>query len=116
MRKVSQSTAVKFYQWSRFEDKKEKSTYTVGNTTVVDEDGEISYYLHGNLIARYLKGEKRLIVGSAGWKTVTTKERLNAVLYYMNAGEIVQRKGQWYINGVEWDGQPIAFNLSYSWY
>lgn len=39
----------------------------------------------------------------AGYATVTTKERLNA----LEGVGIQQKKGKWYLNGVEWNGEWI---------
>ena len=57
--------------------------------------------LHGNTIAEL--GEDGLFITSAGWSTVTTKERLNG-LPNVN---IIQRNYQWFLNGEEWNGDWI---------
>lgn len=36
-----------------------------------------------------------------GWATPPTKERLNA----LDGVSIQQKKGKWYLNGVEWSGE-----------
>lgn len=60
--------------------------------------------LHGNPIAyRYNNPEKTLSISNCGWQTNTTKERLNAI----DGVHIVQKKGVWYLNGKEWDGELI---------
>ena len=59
-------------------------------------------YLHGNLIAHRLNG--RIWINNAGWATPTTKERLNA----LPDVHIVQRRGEWYLNGQPWDGDWIC--------
>lgn len=57
--------------------------------------------LHGNPIARYPVGAWRdLQVCDGGWTTVTTKDRLNGI----PGVSVYQRKGAWFLNGVEWDG------------
>ena len=63
---------------------------------------ETYLYLHGNLIAKNSPKEG-LRITSAGWETNTTKERLNA----LPGVSINQKKGVWYLNGVEWDGSWI---------
>ena len=62
----------------------------------------VHLYLHGNLIAkRFKEGDKTiLMVSNAGWQSNTTKERLNG----LPGVSVCQRKGVWYLNGVEWDG------------
>ena len=53
-------------------------------------------YLHGNCIARYNHdGKRRTEITDAGWRTTTTKERLNWIPWV----SISQKKGVWYLNG-----------------
>jgi hypothetical protein len=68
---------------------------TQGNTHT---DGTV-LYLHGNAIARHT--EDGLEVTNAGWFTVTTKERLNALPNV----SINQSRGLWYLNGMQWNGE-----------
>lgn len=72
-----------------------------GNTVV--KNG--SFLLHGNEIAKLLNGT--LVVSDCGWQTVTTKERLNAILGHFNLGYIQQKKGVWYFNGQLWKDQTF---------
>jgi hypothetical protein len=58
--------------------------------------------LFGNDIAIKING--KLFITNAGWKSNTTKERLNAI----NGVSISQRDFKWFLNGVEWDGKLIA--------
>jgi len=61
-------------------------------------------YLHENAIAyRYNDPEKTISITNAGWKTNTTKERLNDIPNV----NIYQKKGVWYLNEKEWDGSVI---------
>jgi hypothetical protein len=60
--------------------------------------------LFGNEIAyRYNDPEKTLSITNCGWESSTTKERLNGI----EGVRIHQRKGQWYLNGKEWNGELI---------
>ena len=60
--------------------------------------------LFGNEIAyRYNDPERTLSITNAGWKTATTKERLNGI----EGVNIRQIKGKWYLNGKEWNGNLI---------
>lgn len=77
------------------------------NTEV--RDGRM--YLHGNKIAEIkhevgADGIRRanIYVDSCGYMSRTTKERLNGLFPYVN---ISQRRGQWFLNDVEWDGRRI---------
>jgi hypothetical protein len=70
---------------------------TIGNSST---DGT-ALYLHGNKIAEFRNQE--LWISNAGWQSNTTKERLNGL-----AGvSVVQRRGQWYLNGLPWDGEWV---------
>ena len=53
--------------------------------------------LHGNHIATIYYNEQRITIGSAGWETVTTKSRLNALLHTYVGKGISQRKFVWYV-------------------
>jgi len=60
--------------------------------------------LFGNAIAyQYNDPNKTLSITNCGWKTNTTKERLNALPNV----RIQQKKGIWYLNDVVWDGELI---------
>lgn len=78
---------------------------TKENNTIVEVEPNVTILkLHGNAIAyRYNDPEKTLSITNAGWPTNTTKERLNAI----PGVSISQKKGVWYLNGKEWDGELI---------
>ena len=60
--------------------------------------------LHGNAIAyRYNNPERTLSITNCGWKSNTTKERLNGLPNV----SVCQRLGVWYLNDQEWDGKLI---------
>ena len=73
-----------------------------GNTRVTVSNEGTKLYLFDNLIAEKEKGV--LKVTNAGWKSNTTKERLNA----LDGVNIQQKKGVWYLNGNEWNGDWMA--------
>ena len=102
-----------------------------GNTSVdVEHDGiqgqpgyirDVVVRLHGNKIARfdsalnYAKDCRGLRITDAGWQTATTKSRLNALLACFavdSAGGLYQKKGKWFMGGVEFHGTDW---LSYGW-
>lgn len=60
-------------------------------------------YLFGNLIA---KKDDGLFITNAGWQSNTTKERLNSLPNV----SISQKKGKWFLNGNEWDGEWVKVN------
>ncbi len=74
------------------------------NTEVVVLPNVTILKLFGNEIAyRYNDPEKTLSITNCGWKTSTTKERLNGI----DGVKIHQRKGEWYLNDKEWNGELI---------
>ena len=79
----------------------------------------VCVYLHGYKIAtfdaalQHARECRGLMVTDAGWKTVTTKSRLNALLdcFYCGVG-ICQKAGEWYLNTTEFCGMDW---VSYGW-
>lgn len=89
MRKVTREIVDAFYSGVR---------KTIANTRT---DGR-AIFLHNNKIAEMREGE--LWITAAGWKTRTTKERLNG----LRGVGISTRRGVWYLNDTEWDGEWIC--------
>ena len=74
------------------------------NTEVVVLPNVTVMKLFGNEIAyRYNNPKRTLSVTNCGFKTNTTKERLNA----LSGVNIHQKQGVWYLNGNEWNGNLI---------
>lgn len=95
MRKITKETVNAFNNSTPFK-KANMEVEVLPNVTIMK--------LHGNPIAyRYNNPEKTLSITNCGWQTNTTKERLNAI----DGVSIVQRRGVWYLNGKEWDGELI---------
>ncbi len=69
-----------------------------GNTEVQTHGNISKVYLHGNLIAEI--GETFLtLYDGGGWRTSTTKSRLNAILCQHGNGEgIYQKNHQWFLS------------------
>tara|TARA_R110000803_G_scaffold182176_2_gene244490 strand:- start:435 stop:734 length:300 start_codon:yes stop_codon:yes gene_type:complete len=60
--------------------------------------------LFGKSIAyRYNDSKRTISITNCGWKTPTTKERLNAIPNV----NIQQTNFKWFLNGIEWDGKLI---------
>tara|TARA_R110001592_G_scaffold41848_7_gene136366 strand:- start:3125 stop:3442 length:318 start_codon:yes stop_codon:yes gene_type:complete len=81
-----------------------------GNTQVFIEKNLDKQILHSSRILTlfgYVIAEMdsngHLWISSAGWKTVTTKERLNG----FPSVHIYQHKFEWYLNGQLWNGRRI---------
>ena len=82
-------------------------TFKSGNTAVEVLPNVTILKLFGNAIAyQYNDPERTLSITNCGYKTATTKERLNAIPKV----SIQQTKGVWYLNGAEWDGKLIDIN------
>jgi hypothetical protein len=78
--------------------------FTLDNTTVSVFDGKIVLSLHGHTIARREVGSNEIQITNAGWFSNTTKERLNG----LPGVSVVQRKGVWFLNGKEWNGEWVT--------
>lgn len=73
----------------------------------INDGDKVAYmFLHGNLIAvnNLTKGEK--YITNAGWFSKTTKERLNGI----TGVNINQTDGEWFLNGVKWNGEMTNLN------
>lgn len=82
----------------------EARSFKKGNMTIEVLPNVTIMLLHGNAIAyRFNDPERTLSITNRGWFTNTTKERLNALPNV----RIHQKNWQWYLNGVQWDGQLI---------
>ena len=66
--------------------------------------------LFGNLIAYHKDGT--IYISSAGYRTVTTKDRLNG----LPGVNIQQKKGVWYLNGQPWGGNWKAIKPTFQMY
>lgn len=90
MRKITQDTARAMLLFKK---------KTIGNTSViVQPTGHATMLLHGNPIASYKPRDGELYIEDCGWRTVTTKERLNGVLEVFGIDAYIsQSKGNWYI-------------------
>ena len=69
-----------------------------GNTEVIidNDKGERRFYLHGHCIAKKVLGNG-LYLSHCGWKTNTTKERLNGILDAYRSAWIHQKDFTWYL-------------------
>ena len=84
--------------------------WSKANTSVsVDQEGFTTVRLHGNRIAE-IAPHGDITLSSAGWETVTTKSRLNAILdCFLHNCRIYQRNFEWFIDGDSFfDGYTIT--------
>ena len=96
MRKITQDAIRAFSEHKKFKR---------GNTEVEVCVSELfaELKLHGNTIAKSGVFDG-LMISSAGWNTVTTKERLNG----LEGVNIHQKDFTWYLNGHEWNGAWVS--------
>ena len=96
MRKITKDAIRAFREHRKFKR---------GNTVVEVCESKLfaELKLHGNAIARSGVFDG-LMISSAGWNTVTTKERLNG----FDEVEIYQKDFTWYLNGHEWNGAWVS--------
>ena len=80
--------------------------WTDGNTRVFVEQEKTSVYLHNNLIAEL--GDNYIKLFDGGFRSATTKSRLNAILAKNGKGDerIYQKNHQWFIT---YDGKNESF-------
>ena len=95
MRKITEEAIEHFLNGEVF-DKSNTKVKVLPNVTILSLfDNDIAY--------RYNDPENTLSITNCGWKSNTTKERLNG-LPNVN---IRQVKGAWLLNGKLWDGELI---------
>lgn len=95
MRKITKEIVAAFMN---HEAKRIGNSHTDGTTL----------YLHGNAIARH-RADGGVNVTTAGWNTVTTRERLNGIPDV----HVFVRNGQLYLNHYKWDGDwvwPVPYS------
>lgn len=69
-----------------------------GNTSIKNENSIITVRFHETDIITHDTKNKTIILDSGGWRTPTTKNRINQYLSENNIGlGIFQKKGKWYI-------------------
>ena len=93
MKKITREMFSAFYNNENFKKQ---------NTEVKATEKETAIYLFGHKIASKIHG-LGVFITNCGYATNTTKERLNAI----SGVNINQKKGVWYLNGVEWSGELI---------
>ena len=78
---------------------------------------EMRVYLHGHHIASYTdKGQ--LYINHQGWRTRTTKSRLNALISFVQGGlsGIYQKNFEWIVKRVNnGDGSVYEYPMPYGW-
>lgn len=96
---------------ARFIDAFINAKETRGPRDRVEVDGTVvRWYLHHNLIAK--RDAHILTVSHCNWKTPTTKDRLNEVLYAYGLPRLYQRNFLWYFtDGNDFTRSKVSFNI-----
>ena len=84
---------------------KSQKNWSSGNTQVITDNGFSRVFLHGNHIANVfddvVDGNVKTIVQlfDGGWQTVTTKSRLNSLLFEFDTGfSVFQKNWDWFVS------------------
>ena len=84
----------------------------IGRNTKITRDGYSTIVrLHGTPVVEYSAQSGVLVLNSGGWRTPTTKRRINEVANEWGLGFYVYQKNhEWYIKSDAWIGkEPIPF-------
>ena len=102
----------------------DRSHFSKANTKVqvhvpmgVDSRAEMRVYLHDNHIATY--ANEGLYINHQGWKTNTTKSRLNALIKFVlgDMSGIYQKNFNWFIKQVDnATGMYDEYEINDGWY
>ena len=93
MRKITKESIKAFYN---------REPFKKSNMIVENIKGVTKLKLHNNTIAM-LDEANELFITTAGWNSVTTRERLNG----LNEVSLGTNKGQLYLNNIPWDGKLV---------
>jgi hypothetical protein len=97
MRTITENAIQKFLNNENFKS---------SNTTVEVTKTSTILKLFNNEIAVRNRITNKLSISTCGWKSKTTKERLNGLPNV----KITQKNGTWSLNGAEWNGTLTEIN------
>jgi hypothetical protein len=86
--------------------KRNRSERKVGNNTYayIEVDGSVSIELHGTKVVRFYPNGL-VMLNSGGWRTHTTKKRINQ----FSPVKVYQKKHQWYLqDGTEFEDKMLV--------
>lgn len=93
MKQITNDAVTAFFAVRNF---KRSNTEVVVGRYMPDDVPGVGLYLHGNLIARHTR--EGMFVRHVGWRSNTTKERLNGVLLHYDK-HIRQKNFEWLLCG-----------------
>ena len=91
MRKITKESIKAFYN---------REPFKKSNMIVENKEGKTYLKLFDNVIA-ILDEINELFITTAGWNSVTTRDRLNG----LNEVRLGTKKRQLYLNNIPWDGK-----------
>ena len=104
MRQITKEMTTVFYnRGNKLKQNTEVKTFKDTNTTIL--------YLHGNVIADIKGNELRIFDG--GYRSNTTKERLNGLLSYTNY-YVFQKNWEWYIGNDDNNIDTVPFSNGFT--
>ena len=91
MRKITKESIKAFYN---------REPFKKSNMTVENKEGKTYLKVFDNVIA-ILDEVNELFITTAGWNSMTTRERLNG----LSGVRLGTKKEQLYLNNIPWDGK-----------
>ena len=91
MRKITKESIKAFYN---------REPFKKSNMIVENKEGKTYLKVFDNVIA-ILDEANELLITTAGWNSVTTRERLNG----LSGVRLRTKKEQLYLNNIPWDGK-----------
>ena len=97
MRNITQQSVKAFFNKTPFKKDNTETYVSFNNKTKIEKT---EFRLHGNLIAEriidYNNNTDAIFIYDGNHQSVTTKERLNGILNYLNKGYIYQKDFKWF--------------------
>lgn len=89
-----------------------KSWHQSNTEVILCSDGTtIKVELFGNVIAIIDLDQQTIVLSDAGWRSSTTKSRLNAICHNFGLPMLGQKKYEWYQGSQPWQGS-LTWNLN----
>ena len=86
---------------------KARRRFMGGNTSVTMIYNDMAVSFHGNLIADIAPGQC-VVLDSCGWRTPTTKSRINTILWALGSPvSVYQKNHEWLLDGGLYHSEPF---------
>jgi hypothetical protein len=88
--------------------KTNKTSRKIGNNTygIIHDNGDVGIVLHSTEVVT-IHADGTYTLRSGGWRTVTTKDRINTYCPY----RVTQRKGEWSVS--YWNGHSHSDSIEF---